>query len=689
MRYLPLIFILITLPAFAEMSVKTCNNLIEYPEILKQVKNNDNFQTDILIQTFENLINNSLTTDNNKLKLYQDSISQIQTNVQKWYKITLSKLQKCEKYWQYTIDKNLGKYYGLIIGINNYRYWPKLTTAINDAKMINEILSSKYSFNNKLLINPSYQKIISTFKNLKNKLGKNDNLLIYYAGRSHKDTDGQSYWLPSDATKNTQLNWLKTNLITSNLLIKKNNIRNVLIISDSFYSTDSLEIKPTSPPQPAIKKLLNQLPKYMLTDSKIGLLKKAIEKSRILLENNKNQPIIGNNSHSIVAQNLLAELHKGKTIFTARNLVNNMLQTLEYKVIDPDSRGDFVFKQPHKFIDNNDITLQKQSLFLTKLAHKEIAKGNTTNGMLFTLEALPKHTFAPERPYTFVAEEKMYEAILKQREYKIITGHKQPIQRIAFSPDGLYIATASIDGQVRLWDNHGKLLNILQIGLQDLSRQNKFWTPSIAFTDSQLIAGMANDNAARIWNIKTGQLEKILYGHQKGINHIAVNPITNRVLTVAEDARLWKTGKLFHLLTGHKKTINFAAFSPDGKIIATASDDNTTRLWKNGELLHTLIGHTDKVNHVSFSPNGKTIVTVSNDNTARLWENGESVAVFRGHSDNVLNSAFSPDGRFIITVSKDKTAHLWKADKLQKILSGHQQALTFAAFSPSGKYIIL
>ncbi|MBE9561933.1 MAG: caspase family protein, partial [Proteobacteria bacterium] len=696
MRYLSLILILITLPVSAEISIKTCDNLTEYPEIMKQVRYTDNLQTSSLIKIFNNLINSSLVTDNDKLKSYKTTISQIKIDIKKWQEDTITKLQKCEKYWQYNIDNSLGKYYGLIIGINNYQHWPRLTTAINDAKMIDEVLRNKYGFNNEVLINASYQEIITTFKRLKNKLGINDNLLIYYAGRSHREADGQSYWLPSDADKNTQSNWLKTNIITSNLLIYNDSIRNVLIISDSFYSSPFTQYYKKKnwllKDQQTVKQLLNQLPKYMLTDSKVELLKMAIKRSRILLENNNKKPIIGTNKHSVLAQNLLIALNnrEGETIFTARELIADMPQTLEYKLLDSNSKGNFIFKQPHKFIDAHDIIQQKQSLSLTKLAHKEIAKGNTTNGMLFALEALPKYTFAPDRPYNFAAEEKLYEAILKQREYKIITGHEQPIHRVAFSPNGLYIATASVNGQVRLWSADGKLLNVLQTELQDLScLQTKACSPTIAFTKSQLITGITNNNATQVWDIKTGQLEKILYGHQKGINHITFNPINNQIITVAEDARLWRDGKLLHVFTGHEKPINYANFSPDGKIIATVSGDKTARIWKKGKLLHTLTGHTDNINHVSFSPDSKTIVTVSNDNTARLWQDGESIEVFRGHNDDVLNSAFSPDGRFIITASKDKTANLWEAGKLRNILAGHQQALTFATFSPSGKFIIL
>ena len=142
--------------------------------------------------------------------------------------------------------------------------------------------------------------------------------------------------------------------------------------------------------------------------------------------------------------------------------------------------------------------------------------------------------------------------------------------------------------------------------------------------------------------------------------------------------------------TGHAGEVTGCAFSPDGALLASTSDDGTTRLWRLVDRTERAVwtGHTGGVWGCAFSPDCRLLATASNDRTARLWEvaTGAEVAVLSGHTEWVTSCAFSPDGALLATTSDDGTARLWNVASatLRTVLSGHAGRIWKCAFSPDG-----
>ena len=130
-------------------------------------------------------------------------------------------------------------------------------------------------------------------------------------------------------------------------------------------------------------------------------------------------------------------------------------------------------------------------------------------------------------------------------------------------------------------------------------------------------------------------------------------------------------GNIVTKLKEHKKDVRSVAFSPDDQLLATASEDGTTRVWNlKGNLIRELKGHEGGVNSVVFSPDGQLIATGSNDKTIRLWDlKGNVVREFKGHRRSVSTIAFSPDGKYLVSGSSDGTARLWRVEGLDELLA--------------------
>ena len=125
-----------------------------------------------------------------------------------------------------------GTYHALVIGNTRYARWPSLHTPEQDAHGVAAVLSKKYGFKTKVLLNATRFDILQALNDFRKMLTENDNLLVYYAGHGHWEKQIQrGYWVPVDSDTDSDVNWISTVAITD--VLSAMSARHVLIVSDS------------------------------------------------------------------------------------------------------------------------------------------------------------------------------------------------------------------------------------------------------------------------------------------------------------------------------------------------------------------------------------------------------------------------------------------------------------------------
>ena len=132
-----------------------------------------------------------------------------------------------------------GKYYALLIGNTKYANWTILKSPVNDINEIEKILKNKYKFEDVILLkNATRSEIFNKLKKLQKIVTDNDYLLIYYAGHGEQDAD-RGYWIPVDADKEWDENWIDTVTITA--AIQRIKTKHTLLMIDSCYVGTSIK----------------------------------------------------------------------------------------------------------------------------------------------------------------------------------------------------------------------------------------------------------------------------------------------------------------------------------------------------------------------------------------------------------------------------------------------------------------
>lgn len=261
-----------------------------------------------------------------------------------------------------------------------------------------------------------------------------------------------------------------------------------------------------------------------------------------------------------------------------------------------------------------------------------------------------------------------------------LPGHLAPVRSIAFSGDGLRIASRSVDGEYRVWGATGRLreARIVASGASTLADGEA--APATVFHGiafGAVVDSLVLSDPGKLAGELPLMLRHLIAPAETALNDVAFLPDGGGILTAGADnaVRLWNPvdGKEVRAFAGHTAAATSVAVTADGTQVIAGSVDKTVRIWKTADAAEVItLTQTAAVQSLALSADNSRLAVTGDDGLARVWDlaTGQSLQHFAGHEGAVPAVAFGADATTFVTGGTDKSARVWQIAAERVVIAG-------------------
>ncbi len=253
-----------------------------------------------------------------------------------------------------------------------------------------------------------------------------------------------------------------------------------------------------------------------------------------------------------------------------------------------------------------------------------------------------------------------------------LTEHAAPVHSAIFSPCGQYLATATLDNEVRVSDIHNESLV----------------TPPTTYEGDRIRLAYAPEGTLRIANIyenkveiwDASQQEKLDTFDSRGTTTTAARFSTDgtqfAIANTRGNLQLWKTGSpsTIALFPEYKPSAYSVVFSQDSKTLVSSHWGTTGKIFwdvanrKTQRIFPSLTERSSLRRTATLCPFNELLAAETGDANIKIWniDSETLVAELTEHERHVISFSFSPIGKYLVSAGTEGELFVWDVENWEK-----------------------